>query len=507
MSGNTISASGYFVVAEATFTLGTSNLTTDLQFENSDNVTHLLVSGFTGLVGDDLDTNDDGVLDSTPWVQELDRIAVVEEENPPSSTEYHYGPPTIGPDGGFVPGHVFRCEDGWHIGQHDQTAGDDTPGDVNACTPTPSVVWDYGSITVQNGTITGGTYIFPDGTFATVTGGSFTLDMKGNMSGNAVVSSDGQDITFLFPSGKLDKSKSKGFAVSMGTDGNLSLNSFFKEGGTFNQTDTAGTWYVYSTVTDMALGGAVYWTAGSVTVDAGGTVVGGTFAEPTGGTVSVIDGLLTLNPDGTINPAATYLVTDSDGNPSTTDDQDIVYYPSGKMDQGKTCGALVGATFDDVSANPMTDLPIRLSNAYLVKDDSSTLTTADLAGDWYLYSMTTLTQPTPMVIWDYGVIKVNGQGQITGGYYLFPDDSKATVTGGTLTIDGMGNFSGTATVDYLGNSSSFNMPFGRIDQSKTIGVHVSIGDDGSLSRVLVVKDVPSFPWPIFIPATTGIKQP
>ena len=34
-------------------------------FENSDNVTHLLVQGFTGAVGNDLDTDNDGVLDST----------------------------------------------------------------------------------------------------------------------------------------------------------------------------------------------------------------------------------------------------------------------------------------------------------------------------------------------------------------------------------------------------------------------------------------------------------
>ena len=133
LSGQTIPASGYFVAAEDTFTLGTPDLTANLNFENSDNVTHLLVSGFTGSNGDDLDTNDDGVLDSTPWATIIDLIALMEEENPPSGTEYHYGPPTVGPDGTYVPGHVFLCDGGWQIGLFDPDDGDDTPGGANAC--------------------------------------------------------------------------------------------------------------------------------------------------------------------------------------------------------------------------------------------------------------------------------------------------------------------------------------------------------------------------------------
>lgn len=133
LSGNSLDSNGFFVVAESTFTLGTANLNTTVQFENSDNVTHLLVRDFSGANGDDLDTDDDGVLDSQPWSEIVDLIALVEEANPPSSTEFHYGPPQIGPDGSFVPGHVFRCDEGWVIGEFDPGAGDDTPGAANAC--------------------------------------------------------------------------------------------------------------------------------------------------------------------------------------------------------------------------------------------------------------------------------------------------------------------------------------------------------------------------------------
>lgn len=126
LTDQTLDANGLYLAEPATDT-----------FENSDNVTHLLVEGFTGAVGDDLDTDDDGTLDATPWTTELDRIALVEEENPPTQTELHYGPPSIGPDGTSVPGHVYDCDDGWKIGLFDPASGKDTPGAVNDCTEEP----------------------------------------------------------------------------------------------------------------------------------------------------------------------------------------------------------------------------------------------------------------------------------------------------------------------------------------------------------------------------------
>lgn len=150
LSGQAIPASGYFVAAESTFSLGSANLVTSLNFENSDNVTHLLVEGFTGSSGDDLDTNDDGTLDVTPWTRVVDLIALIEEQNPPSGTEYHYGPPTVGPDGTFVPSHAFRCVPDWQIGEFDPAAGGDTPGATNMCAvineiqiSTDSTDWEF----------------------------------------------------------------------------------------------------------------------------------------------------------------------------------------------------------------------------------------------------------------------------------------------------------------------------------------------------------------------------
>ena len=51
----------------------------DIDAEN-DTVTFLLVSGFTGAVGDDIDTDDDGTVDATPWSAIIDSVATVDDE-------------------------------------------------------------------------------------------------------------------------------------------------------------------------------------------------------------------------------------------------------------------------------------------------------------------------------------------------------------------------------------------------------------------------------------------
>ena len=107
LSGQSLDANGLFVAAEATFSLGVADLTTSFDFENSDNVTHLLVRGFTGAVGDDLDTNDDGTLESTPWSSIVDSVALIETLDIPAAGEQVYSDTQVGPDGSFVPGHVF----------------------------------------------------------------------------------------------------------------------------------------------------------------------------------------------------------------------------------------------------------------------------------------------------------------------------------------------------------------------------------------------------------------
>lgn len=138
LGGRSVGGDGVFLAAEATLTLGTADFVTALNFENGDNVTHLLVSGFSGANGQDLDLDDDGVLDNTPWTTVVDSVALVQTLN---GGDRVYSTTVVGPDGGFVPGHALRCPDGgsWLIGSFDLSAND-TPGTGNLCeAPAPQI--------------------------------------------------------------------------------------------------------------------------------------------------------------------------------------------------------------------------------------------------------------------------------------------------------------------------------------------------------------------------------
>ena len=147
LTGNAIPPSGYFVVAESTFTLGTADYTSSINFEDDQTVTHLLVGGFSGVVLQNLDMDADGVLDSTPWDTVFDTVSLID----PSSALLPYGPGSScmeGPlcqevdDGIDGPSQVYRCVDGdgtWQIGNVDPLAmpATDTPGVLNDCSLIP----------------------------------------------------------------------------------------------------------------------------------------------------------------------------------------------------------------------------------------------------------------------------------------------------------------------------------------------------------------------------------
>lgn len=168
LAGQTIPADGYFLCAEPTFVIGGGIASVDfvvpasgvntLAFENTDNVTHLLVSGFTGATGNDLDTNDDCVLDVTPWTAIVDSVSFVNPTAaPPQDCFYATG---VGPDRIFWPGWIYRCPDttgGWGIGAFDPAAAsaDETPGSANATDPffvtppAPQTVCAGASVTIS----------------------------------------------------------------------------------------------------------------------------------------------------------------------------------------------------------------------------------------------------------------------------------------------------------------------------------------------------------------------
>ncbi|MDA0803040.1 MAG: hypothetical protein O2819_04705 [Planctomycetota bacterium] len=134
----TIQADGRLLVAEPTFTMGVADYTTaagELNFENTDNVSFFLVSGFSGLMDEDLDADDNGVFDYVPWTNVFDEVAIVGLD-----TTLVYASSVVGPDGNYTPGQIARCETTleWKIGPFNTTAGGDTAGEVNlACDAYP----------------------------------------------------------------------------------------------------------------------------------------------------------------------------------------------------------------------------------------------------------------------------------------------------------------------------------------------------------------------------------
>jgi len=79
-------------------------------FENG-TVTLLLVEDFTGSVGDGLDTNNDGVLDVTPWLRIVDDVAVSDG----GTGDWTYSSTVLAPGFGgsaFTPGGASRIPDG-----------------------------------------------------------------------------------------------------------------------------------------------------------------------------------------------------------------------------------------------------------------------------------------------------------------------------------------------------------------------------------------------------------
>ena len=137
LDGWSLQPDGLLCLRNSNFT-GTPVLTgydgaVPMVMENSDNVTHMLVSGFTGTLLQDLDTNDDGVLDVTPWTAIVDGLGLDEGTTPNcAGDERLYGGTTIGPDGTFVPSHVFRYSDtqAWAMGIYNPRSFD-TPGAAN----------------------------------------------------------------------------------------------------------------------------------------------------------------------------------------------------------------------------------------------------------------------------------------------------------------------------------------------------------------------------------------
>jgi hypothetical protein len=146
LDGQTIQADGYLAVHKLGTTASCITFDVDLalNFENSDNLTFLLVDGFTGVNGEDVDVNDDGVMDYTPWTAIVDDVSLVKD---PAMTvsELIYSSNTVGPDGTYAPGHILVCDGVWQIGAF-EACTHDTPGAFNGACAVSDEAVDWGHL-------------------------------------------------------------------------------------------------------------------------------------------------------------------------------------------------------------------------------------------------------------------------------------------------------------------------------------------------------------------------
>ncbi|MEM1445522.1 MAG: PEP-CTERM sorting domain-containing protein [Planctomycetota bacterium] len=156
LSGQSIPADGYFVIADVGFgggDLGFDPTVLDLAgldqaLENNDSIAYLLVTGFSGMLDDDLDTDDDGTLDTLAWASIVDGIQII-DPTPDRSFDYsaQLGIPSLGPDGNFSPAQWYRNPDGsgdFEIGAFN--GGTDTPGATNVPEPATAVLLGLGGL-------------------------------------------------------------------------------------------------------------------------------------------------------------------------------------------------------------------------------------------------------------------------------------------------------------------------------------------------------------------------
>lgn len=110
LTGQSIPSDGFWLGINSTGA-STYGVTGDLvigenSFENS-TATYFLVSNFSGTQGTDLDSDNDGALDSTPWDAVVDAVNIRDS----GASDFSYGAPSVGPDGTFLPSGIYRCPD------------------------------------------------------------------------------------------------------------------------------------------------------------------------------------------------------------------------------------------------------------------------------------------------------------------------------------------------------------------------------------------------------------
>ena len=207
--------------------------------------------------------------------------------------------------------------------------------------------WTRATVTIDGrGNITGGSLVESDGTSATITGGSLSIDSAGVITGSETHSSgvppNVTTITSTFSQLKMDARKTVATGVGTDSDNFRFLGIAIKDGGTFASSDLAGTWHYYS-FSDKPAPAAndPGWTRATVTVDGNGNITGGSLVESDKTSATITGGTLSINSAGVITGSETH----SSGVPPNVTTVTSMFSQL-KMDAGKNVVAGVGTDTD-----------------------------------------------------------------------------------------------------------------------------------------------------------------
>ena len=231
-------------------------------FENGSN-SFLLVEDFTGAVGDDLDTDNDGTIDVSPWAGLVDSVAIDDGD----AGDLHYGTPVLDEsfddarlDNGFAPGGLSRIPDGtdtdtaadWYRndfswdgatnGSPEPGEALNTPGAANEIVPLPAPTVFISEIHYDNDGGDVGEFVEVEGDAGTDLTGWTLVPYNGNgggqysvtpLSGTIDDESNGQGAV-SFPISGLQNGSPDGVAL---VDDSGTLIEFLSYEGSFTATD------------------------------------------------------------------------------------------------------------------------------------------------------------------------------------------------------------------------------------------------------------------------------
>lgn len=139
LGAGSFDANGFFLLGDDNLAAGlfdAGDIRTNFDFFGSPS-SFLLVDGFTGTAGQDLDTDNNGVLDAN-FGTVIDGVSFIDGD---AIADRNYAATVVGPDGSFTPGGAARATDG--DGAFAQlpfaNTGSDTPGATNEFVPPVAV--------------------------------------------------------------------------------------------------------------------------------------------------------------------------------------------------------------------------------------------------------------------------------------------------------------------------------------------------------------------------------